>query len=205
MRRFTVASVVLGIVGLSGLALGENPPATCAGSETYRFTLQGSDNDGYTGSGGTVQVNGMPYQTIYVRVRTLMTVTSGQTQGWSFGVQHTNPWTQYYGGAVSIYGVTTSGTQTPTVQNGSPPDTNHLQIRSGFNGFTQGVSIDNDTGITLTPVTDFVTAKACFALTAPSYEGTYPIDIKFSHDIGNPPIDATVVQGGLGKAVCANN
>ena len=170
MRRLSLASVVLGVVGLSGPALGENPPANCTGSETYRFKLQASPDDGYTWLGGTVQVYAYPSQTIYVRVRTLMTVTSGQTQGWSFGVQHTNSWTQYYGGSVSLSSVSINGTGTATVQTtpqgGIPPDTNHLQIRSGFNGFTQGVSIDNDEGATLGPVTDFVTAKACFLLSA---------------------------------------
>ncbi len=58
-----------------------------------------------------------------------MTITAGQTEGWSFGVQHTNSWTQYYGGAAGICAVTTDGTQTATVKNGSPPDLNHLAVR----------------------------------------------------------------------------
>ena len=197
---------VLVVLAVAWSVQAETPPAACGGSEPFRFTLQGSNTDGASWSGGTVQLNARPNQTIYVRLRTLMAVTTGQTEGWSFGVQHTNPWTQYYGAApVSLSSVTTTGTQTATVQNGSQPDTNHLQIRSGFKGYTQGVVIDNDQVIMLNPVTNFVTSKACLAITPPVSSGTYTIDVKFSHDIGNPRIRTTVTQGGLSKTACAYN
>jgi hypothetical protein len=64
MQRFTLASVVLGIVGLFGSVRGEDPPANCSGSETYRFKLQASPDDGYTWQGGTVQIYARTYQTI---------------------------------------------------------------------------------------------------------------------------------------------
>jgi hypothetical protein len=139
-----------------------------------------------------------------VQVRTLMTITSGQTNGWSFGVTHSASWTGYYGGSVSIQSVTTAGTNTATVQNGSAPDFNKTQIRSGFAGWTQGVSIDNDDGYTIGAVTNFVQAKATYRITAPLYNGTYDTVVSFSHDIGNPRIRTIVAQSNVGHVPCAN-
>jgi len=140
-----------------------------------------------------------------IAVRTRMTVTSGQTQGWSFSLKHSAPWTQYYGGNFSASGVTINGTNTATVQTGSPPDTNNTAIRTGYNGYTQGIIIDSNTIITLGPTTDFVTSRACYRVTAPTSNGTYPTTLQFTHDIGNPPVRSVVTQQGRSNVPCAKN
>src|SRR4030095_16425179 len=76
---------------------------------------------------------------------------------------------------------------------------------SGYSGYTQGVSIDNNQIITLGPTTNFVTSKACLAITPPVYSGTYTIALSFSHDIGNPRIRTTVSQNGQSQTACAYN
>jgi hypothetical protein len=134
-----------------------------------------------------------------------MTVTSGQTQGWSFSLKHNAPWTQPYGGSFSVTGVSTNGTGTATVQGGSPPDTNSTAIRTGFSGFTQGIVIDSSSAITLAPTTDFVTARACYRVTAASAQGTYATTLQFTHDIGNPQVRSVITQQGTSNIPCANN
>lgn len=131
-----------------------------------------------------------------------MTITSGQTQGWSFSLKHGS---NFPSGNVSISGVTTTGTQTATVQNGSPPDTNETQFGAGFAGYTQGVLIDTSQLITLAPTTNFVTSKACYAITAPSTSGTYQVTLSFTHDIGTPSIRSVVAQLGQSIVPCAKN
>jgi hypothetical protein len=138
-----------------------------------------------------------------VSVRTLMTVASGATQGWSFSLGHRPLGSfQYYGGDVSLTAVSTEGTQTETVKNGGPPDFNETHIQPGFDGYTQGVMVDNSQAITLPPTYDFVTSKACYSFTMPYYGGYYTVDLTFTHDIGEPEIRSVVTQDGESTVPC---
>ncbi len=146
MKRIGLALVALS-VAVAPSVLSENPPATCIGTETFRMQVQGSINGGQTWNSNSVSVYGYPSTQINLPIRTLMTITTGQTQGWSFSLE---PDPTY----LSITAVTTNGTNTATVKAGDPPDQNTTAIRS--NGLAQGIVIDTSTGITLNPTTDFV-------------------------------------------------
>jgi hypothetical protein len=70
---------------------------------------------------------------------------------------------------VTLNSVTTAGTQTATVQNGSPPDVDETEVRAGYKGYTQGILIDTEQAVTLGPTTNFVTSLACYTVTMPYY------------------------------------
>ncbi len=185
----------------------ENPPANCTGNETFRFIVQGSTNGGSTWSSTSANVYANSYTApdINLTIRTLMTVTSGQTQGWSFSMKHDPSWVKYYGGDFTLSSVTTSGTDTATVQDGSPPDTNETHKRTGFYGYTQGIVIDGGAEITLDPATNFVTSKACYKLKFPRYSNYAQVTLKFTHDIGTPTVRSLITQEGESNIPCAQN
>lgn len=108
-------------------------------------------------------------------------------------------------GSVTLKAVTTTGTQTATVQNGGPPDLDETDVRSGFKGYTQGVLIDTEQAVTLGPTTNFVTSLACYTVTMPYYSGTYQLKLQFTHDVGSPAIRTVVTQGGVSNVPCAKN
>jgi len=181
----------------------QDPPADCQGTETFQFEVQASLDGGATWTSNSVTLCMLPGNSVDFAVRTLMTVTAGETQGWSFSLKQSAIWSQYYGGGISVTGVTIEETDTETVQNGGLPDVNSLIIRP--EGYTQGVLIDSDTGLTLPPVTGFVTSRACYHLTAPRYFGTYLTTLEFTHDLGNPPIRSVITQDGRSNLPCARN
>jgi len=154
---------------------------------------------GNSWSTGSAYVQGQPGQQITVAVRVLLTVTSGLTQGWSFGIDH-DP------ANLSLLEITTDGTNTATVRAGGPPSTNNTAIRSGFNGFTQGVVIDTAQEYPLYPVSNFVLARACYRIQLPYYfQGYIYPGIRVTNQIGSPKVRAVVVQNGRGTRPCARN
>jgi hypothetical protein len=181
----------------------EEPPTDCQGTETFQFEVQASLDGGATWTSDSVTLCLLPGRSVDIAVRTLMTVTAGETQGWSFSLKQNAIWSQYYGGGISVTGVTIEGTDTETVQDGGLPDVNSLILSP--DGYTQGVLIDTNTGLSLPPVTSFVTSRACYHLTAPSYYGTYLTTLKFTHDLGNPPIRSVITQDGRSNLPCARN
>lgn len=199
-----VGSLFLVVLGTGPSLAYDTPPPACTGSEQFRFEIQAKATDGGIWHSDNISICHTPGSTIYLAVRTRMTVTSGQTQGWSFGVEHDKSGIVPDGGDIVIYEVGTVGTQTATVQNGSPPDTEETDIRPG--GFTQGIVIDhNSTGITLGPTANFVTARACYGITIPTTPGTYVAQLKFVHTIGDPPIHTIVTQNNQSNVPCAKN
>jgi hypothetical protein len=203
-RRFLLTACFF--LAAASASTAESPPGTCQGTETFRYQVQVSLDGGTTwlSDSATMFMDGGA--TADVAVRTLLTVTSGQTQAWSFSLKHDASWTQYYGGSFSVNGVTINGTGTATVQSGSPPDTNRTAIRTGYSGYTQGIVIDDDdTIITLAPVTNFVTSRACYRVTAPVSAGTYATTLQFTNDIGNPAVRSVITQQGLSNVPCAKN
>ncbi|MBI4584944.1 MAG: hypothetical protein HY717_13100 [Planctomycetes bacterium] len=216
MKRSTIVSILTSRTACLGTFLltlllpaplrSEDPPPSCLGGETFKFEVQGSVNGGLNWSSNYVWLQGRPYQQINVMVRTAMTVTSGQTQGWSFGLEHSpTRFHPYYGGSITLNSVTTSGTDTPAVQNGGPPDFENTSIRSGYNGYTQGVTIDTTQQTTLGPVSGFITSKACYTVTMPMASGYYSAYVKFTHNIGDPKIRTVITQGGQSHVPCARN
>lgn len=204
MKR-VIAGSVLFLVFFSRSSIGyDTPPPACAGTETFRLEIQASV-DGYTWHSNSIPICGYPGAWVYLAVRTRMTVTSGQTQGWSFGAQHDASGLLPYGGNISILDLTTAGTGTATVQNGNPPDTEATEVRAGFNGYTQGVVIDSNQAITLGPTTNFVTSRACYGVQIPSSPGIYQATLKFVHTIGGPPIDTVITQQSRSNIPCARN
>src|SRR6266511_6003826 len=119
----------------------QDPPADCQGTETFQFEVQASLDGGATWTSNSVTLCMLPGNSVDFAVRTLMTVTAGETQGWSFSLKQSAIWSQYYGGGISVTGVTIEETDTETVQNGGLPDVNSLIIRP--EGYTQGVLIDS--------------------------------------------------------------
>jgi hypothetical protein len=201
-----VTSALLTLLAvISSLTLGQTEPPACAGGETFSFEVQVSLDGGSTWSSTSRTIYAYPGVPIDLLVRTRMTITSGQTQGWSFGLEHDPSWLRYYFGDLTLSAVTTAGTQTATVQNGSPPDIDETDRRTNVNGFTQGVLIDTDQVITLGPTTSFVTAKACYRLNTPIYVGSFQASLRFKHNLGTPPIRSVVTQGGLSFTPCAKN
>ncbi len=174
-------------------------PPSCSGGESFQITIQGSVNGGNSWSTGSAYVQGQPGQQITVAVRVLLTVTSGLTQGWSFGIEH-DP------ANLSLLEITTAGTNTATVRAGGPPSTNNTAIRSGFNGFTQGVIIDTAQEYPLNPVANFVLARACYRIQLPYYfQGYLYPGIRVTNQIGNPKVRAVVVQNGRSTVPCVRN
>jgi hypothetical protein len=137
--------------------------------------------------------------------RTLLSVTSGQTQSWSFGLQYDDAQLLYYLGSMAATAVTTAGTQTATVQNGAPPDLDDTEIQAAYKGYAQGVMIDTNQAISLGPTANFVTSKACFRITMPLYSGTYAAYLKFTHAVGNPNVRTVITQTGLSNVPCVKN
>jgi len=207
MNRFSLIACLMVALAVRCGTQASDPPVTCQGTETFRNAVQLSVNGGSRWANDSLTVCPYAYSgsTFDIAVRTLMTVTSGQTQGWSFSLKHDAPWTQYYGGSVTLMNVTTEGTDTATVQSGSPPDTNRTAIRTGFNGCTQGVMIDTEQIISLGPTANFVTSRACYRIDPPQFNGTYAITFRFTHDIGDPNVRSVIVQQGRSNTPCAKN
>jgi hypothetical protein len=119
------------------------------------------------------------------------------------GVRHNAPAFQYYGGSLTLNTVTTAGTDTETVKNGYPPDTEHTSIRPG--GYTQGIIIDNSLDVALPPTWGFVTSLACYTITVPQYPGTYDVTFKLSNTVGTPEVRSVVSQNGESMEACGRN
>ena len=185
---------------LPAVLWAQAPPADCQGGESFQFEIQASLDGGASWSSNDVTLYLLPGETVNIAVRTLMSVTAGETQGWSFSLKQNAVWSQYYGGGINVTGVTIDGTDTVTVQNGGLPDLNCFHLWP--DGYTHGVLIDVDTGITLPPVRNFVTSRACYQVTAPSYYGSYLTPLQFTHDLGNPHIRSVVTQKGRSNIPC---
>jgi hypothetical protein len=183
----------------------EPPPASCTGTPVYKLAVQVSLDGGssWLDNSGTLYL--YPYSGRSIMARTLLTVTSGQTQGWSFSLEYDNSYQSYYGGSMSLTAVTTDGTQTATVQNGGPPDVDETAIRSGFKGYTQGIVIDTNQAYNLSPTSNFVTSLACFNITPSGNSGSYPVYIKYTHAVGSPKVRSVISQGGQSTVPCAQN
>jgi hypothetical protein len=197
--------VTIIVVAFVTILRAESPPAGCSGSPPYKFEIQASKDGGATWSSSSMVVTGRPSQQADIMIRTRMTVTSGQTEGWSFSLKYNASALLAAGGNLSLNQVTTTGTGTATVKGGSPPDTNQTSIRSGFNGYTQGVLIDNSQAISLAPTTNFVTSKACYHVTFTPAASSKTVTFTFTHDIGSPIIRSVISQNGLGIVPCASN
>ena len=92
MRRSLSAVAIVVVVASSTFSFSaESPPATCQGTETFRFRVQVSLNGGSTWLNDSATMCMFGGTTKDLAVRTLMTVTSGQTQGWSFSLKHNAP------------------------------------------------------------------------------------------------------------------
>jgi len=176
----------------------EDPPPSCPQGAPFKLTVQGSATGGATWNSDLIYIYGLPGTQIDVAVRTLLTLSSGQTQGWSFSLEHD-------GAYMTATGVTTAGTGTATVQGGYPPASNATSIRAPSTGFTQGVLIDSTSEITLVPVTNFVTARACYRINLPSQPGLYQAKLRFTHALGAPPVRSVITQSGLSNVPCARN
>jgi len=188
-----------------GVLTAEDPPPDCGGGEEFQFEVQVSLDGGTHWYSGSAAMFVYPGTQVDFAVRTRMTVMSGDTQGWSFSLKHDPTEVQSFWGNVTLSGVTVQGTDTETVQDGNPPDSEYTEIREGFDGYTQGVVIDTDSQITLSPTSDFVTSRACYTIDVPPFQGTYRIPIMFTHDVGDPPIDSIVTQEGQAIRPCAKN
>ena len=115
--RPTLFVAVLGLTVVAGAV--EPPPPSCGASPPYKLAVQVSLNGGSTwlNNDGTLYMQ--QNRTVSIMVRTLLTVTTGQTQGWSFSLQYDNSNQSYYGGSMSATSVTTTGTQVTTITSGS--------------------------------------------------------------------------------------
>jgi hypothetical protein len=166
--------------------------------------VQVSINGGVTWVSNSMWIYAPPGYNVPLAVRTLLTVTCGETEAWSFGLKY-DPNFTYYGGTVTINSVTTAGTHTATVQGGSAPDFAETEVRSGFYGYTQGVVIDTEQGIELQPTEKFVTSGACFTFRMPTSQGQYSVPLTFSDDLGAPRIWTVISQDGERIVPCAQN
>ncbi len=203
--RLLLLSTMLAVSGwFCSSTVAQNPPA-CTGGETYSFEVQTSVDGGATWQSGDITLCNHPGYTVELAVRTRMTITSGQTEAWSFGLRHDDTFLQWYSGSATIDGVTTNGTDTATVQNGAPPDTDETDIITSSTGFTQGVVVDLGGGNTLAPTANFVTASACYTILVPPWEGQYPLTFSFVNDLGSPATPCIVTQDGQSNAACAKN
>jgi hypothetical protein len=183
------------------------PETTLAGCRSYGygcsqvacFGAEISTNYGSTWRDGSVYIYGYPGSEIFLYVRTVMGVLSGQVQGWSFGLRHDGSAVDLAGGAFTLNAV--SEGQLSTLKCGSPPDFKDTQIQ--ICGYTQGVVIDmGTTGCTVGAPRDVVTSYACYRVVMPPSVGVYPVTLKFKDDVGDPPISSIVVEGGQGKVPC---
>ena len=175
------------------------------GGEAFQFEVQASLTGGESWTSDYVLIWAQPGTVVEFAVRTRMTISTGQTEGWSFSLHHDPSSIQSAGGNLTVVGVSTEGTDTQTVKNGSPPDFEDSDIEAPSHGYTQGVVIDMDAAAKLSPCTDFVTSVACYEVTAPTVAGYYEVPISFTHDLGDPPIDSIVVQEGRPIEACAYN
>lgn len=206
MRVCALSGVFVGCLLVSGVARGEDPPPDCTGGEPYQFIVQGSLDDGYSWHTDSLYIYGQPGQEIHLKVRTLMTVTTGLTEGWSFGLKHNRTWLQYYNGDLSVEEVTTTGTHTATVKNGNPPSFDATAICDECDGYTQGVVIDFSQQVNLWPTYDFVTSGACYLLEMPTIQSAYyTATIEFTSDLGDPAIHSGISQEGMSMPPCAKN
>jgi hypothetical protein len=190
---------------IGGQVFSGNPPMDCPGIESYMFIVKLSKDNGVTWSSNSTNVYNTLTgpQEINLAVRTLMTFDSGQTQGWSFSLRYDPASIRAAGGDFDATSVTTNGTNTSTVQNGSAPDVDETYLWEGFDGFTQGVVIDNNLLISLGPISNFVTTNACFRLKFPRQTGQWSIPIYFTHDVGVPPVRSVITQGGESNIPCS--
>jgi len=187
-----------------GAAAAESP-IECEGTEPFKFKVQASLNGGESWTSDYVLIWAQPGTSVDLAVRTCMSVSAGQTEGWSFSLRHDPSSVQAAGGDFQVIGVTTDGTDTETVKNGEPPGFEDTEVQAPTEGYTQGVVIDMDAVVTLDPCTDFVTSFACYRVFVPSQTGYYEVPIFFTHDLGDPPIDSIVVQEGQGNEPCGFN
>src|SRR5437867_10447703 len=119
---------------ISSPVWSENPPGNCVGTEAFRLRAQLSIDGGTTWLSDSASICVSVGATVDLAARTLLTVTSGQTEGWSFSLKQSAPWAAIYGGGLTVVGVTTNGTGTATVQGGSGPDSNSTSIRGSSKG-----------------------------------------------------------------------
>ena len=182
------------------------PPPACTGSEPYQLTVQASKDGGVTWVSNWMKIRGYSGMEYPIMVRTLMTITTGQTDGWSFSLKHDPSYLQAQGGDLTLNSVTIDGTHTATVQNGNPPDFDVTAIASPSTGFTQGILIDFNQHWELGPTSNFVTAAACYTLTIPTnLVAGSTATVEFTSDLGEPPAQALIAQGGNTVDPCANN
>ena len=181
------------------------PIEECQGQEPLQVEIQGSLDGGSTWELDGVAIFAYPGQEVELLVRTRMTNLSGQTEGWSFSVEHDASELQYQYGDMILQAVTIEGTDTATVKNGSPPDFNDTTIQTEFSRYMQGIIIDTANEITLPPTRDFVTSLACYHITIPWWGSYYEATIRFNHDLGDPPIHTVIVQQGEGYVPCTRD
>ena len=206
-RRVNHLRLPILILGAS-LLPAQDPPPPCGGTEDYQIIVQASPDGGSSWYTGSLSLYGYPGQVVNLPVRTVLKVGSGETQGWSFSLEHDDSGLQAAGGYLTLGTVTTTGTHTATVQHGtSAPDFNATEVQGASTGFTQGVVIDNDTGSTLSsPTGTFVNAGACYSLgflTQETYG--YTATLTVTHDLGSPPVRAVLIQNGQSLTPCVQN
>src|SRR5262245_29592553 len=103
MKPFKLRPGPLSVFFLPAAAFAaQSPPPSCQGTEPYRFAVQASIDGGSTWTSDLLHLCLYPGSSVDVAVRTLLTVTSGETQGWSLGLRHQAWWSPTSGGWITL-------------------------------------------------------------------------------------------------------
>jgi hypothetical protein len=127
-RSRSRASLALVILCLPVILLFlDIPESTLAGCSSYGygcsqvacFGVEISTDYGSTWRDGAVYIYGYPGSEIFLYVRTVMGVITGQVQGWSFGLRHNGSTVDAAGGAFTLNAVNEGNIS--TLKCGDPP------------------------------------------------------------------------------------
>jgi hypothetical protein len=192
---------VVVLLKLPETTLAGCPPYGYSCNQVACFALEVKTSESGSWTDGSVYIYAYPSsQPILVKVRTVMSVLSGSIQGWSFGVRHDASQLEAAGGQFSLVALEEGSFSTVKCGSQAPDLAN---TRARHCGFTQGVLIDTGTtDCKLQAPAELVTATLCYRIVAPSGTGVYPVTLQFTNDVGSPPIDSIVTQGGQSKVPC---
>jgi len=87
-----------------GAAAAESP-IECEGTEPFKFKVQASLNGGESWTSDYVLIWAQPGTSVDLAVRTCMSVSAGQTEGWSFSLRHDPSSVQAAGGDFQVIGL----------------------------------------------------------------------------------------------------